>query len=482
MNFKVTTAFNEKLFKQNGYKLLDSFKNNWQPDFEFHCYYYDMDIDNYDVPKQKNIFYHNLEDVEEYSNFIRENKEHNGTEGGAINYSEALDGMFAAPKAFAISECAFNNSNAWLLWLEPLTLITKDIRTETLERYIKKDCDFMCMEDADYFAAFNLSKQTTVDLLGDLRGAYVSGEYLNYREWTTTFILSRLLTIYNAHGFNLHSSNSFKSLFINLADKSSANFRDSQGNRIVSLSETDTTPDILPNRYKQLADLIRHYKPETILETGTWNGGRAIEMALAAFDNRDAVHYIGYDLFEDATAELDAEENNVKPHNTKAAVVKRFEEFKEYMKKEKNKTFSYEIHKGNVRDTLEKRNEPFVADLAFIGSGNSEATVQHEYNCLKNTPVVIMDHFFTKERDETDNPDPDAIVIPDEKHQGVKKVFDAIPIKKVNAEKTTEDGWTEFDESVPTRKHVLPSTDKVLPAGHTHLAVILHDATLEEVP
>jgi len=180
----------------------------------------------------------------------------------------------------------------------------------------------MCMEDADYFAAFNLSKQTTVDLLGDLRGAYVSGEYLNYREWTTTFILSRLLTIYNAHGFNLHSSNSFKSLFINLADKSSANFRDSQGNRIVSLSETDTTPDILPNRYKQLADLIRHYKPETILETGTWNGGRAIEMALAAFDNRDAVHYIGYDLFEDATAELDAEENNVKPHNTKAAVVK----------------------------------------------------------------------------------------------------------------------------------------------------------------
>ena len=482
MNFKVATAFNEKLFKQNGHKLLESFKNNWQPDFEFHCYYYNMDIDNYDVPKQKNIFYHNLEDVEEYSNFIKENKEHNGTEGGAINYSEALDGMSAAPKAFAISECAFNNSDAWLLWLEPLSLITKDIRTETLERYIKKDCDFMCMEDADYFAAFNLSKQTTVDLLGDLRGAYVSGEYLNYREWTTTFILSRLLTIYNAHGFNLHSSNSFKSLFINLADKSSANFRDSQGNRIVSLSETDTTPDILPNRYKQLADLIRHYKPETILETGTWNGGRAIEMALAAFDNRDVVHYIGYDLFEDATAELDAEENNVKPHNTKAAVVKRFEEFKEHMKREKNKTFSYEIHKGNVRDTLEKRNEPFVADLAFIGSGNSEETVQHEYNCLKNTPVVIMDHFFTKERDETDNPNPDAIVIPDEKHQGVKKVFDAIPIKKVNAEKTTEDGWTEFDESVPTRKHVLPSTDKVLPAGHTHLAVILHDATLEEVP
>ena len=144
------------------------------------------------------------------------------------------------------------------------------------------------MEDADYFAAFNLSKQTPVDLLGDLRGAYVSGEYLNYREWSTTFILSRLLTIYNAHGCTLQTSDSLRELFINLADKSSQNFRDSSGNRVVALSETDTTPDILPSRYKQLADLVRFYKPKTVLETGTWNGGRAIEMALAAFEIEDA--------------------------------------------------------------------------------------------------------------------------------------------------------------------------------------------------
>ena len=45
MNFKLATAFDEKLFKQNGHKLLESFKNNWQPDFEFHCYYYNMDIE-----------------------------------------------------------------------------------------------------------------------------------------------------------------------------------------------------------------------------------------------------------------------------------------------------------------------------------------------------------------------------------------------------------------------------------------------------
>ena len=210
MTYKIVTCFDEKLFKQNGHKLLESFKDRWQPDFEFHCYYYNMDISNYSVPKQKNIFYHNLEDVKDYSQFVEDNKEHNGTEGGAINYSEALDGLAAAPKAFAISECAFDNADAWLLWLEPLSLPTKDIRISTLERYLNNKADFICMEDADYFAAFNISRQTSVDLLGDLRGAYVSGEYLNYREWSTTFILSRLLTIYNAHGCTLQTSNSLE--------------------------------------------------------------------------------------------------------------------------------------------------------------------------------------------------------------------------------------------------------------------------------
>ena len=69
MKFKVVTAFDEKLFKQNGHKLLESFKSKWQPDFEFHCYYYNMDINNYSMPKESNIFYHKLEDVEEYSQF-----------------------------------------------------------------------------------------------------------------------------------------------------------------------------------------------------------------------------------------------------------------------------------------------------------------------------------------------------------------------------------------------------------------------------
>lgn len=54
-------------------------------------------------------------------------------------------------------------------------------------------------------------------------------------------------------------------------------------------------------------------------------------MALAAFENKDKVHYTGFDLFQDATAETDEKEQNTKPHNHFNAVVKRLEEFSEKM-------------------------------------------------------------------------------------------------------------------------------------------------------
>ena len=392
-----------------------------------------------------------------------------------VAYTDLLDGLGTSSKVFAISECAFENKGGWLLWVDPLCLNLKDIRTTTLDRYIpdqNSNIDFVSIPENDHFMAFNIGKQTSVDLLGDWRGSYMSGEYLNYREWGSSFILSRFVTIYNAHGMSTQETEDLGEILINLENRSMQAARDSSGQRIMPLSDTDTSPDILPNRYKQLADLIRFYKPKTILETGTWNGGRAIEMALASFDNNDKVHYIGYDLFEDATTQTDKEEFNAKPHNTKAAVVKRLDEFIEYMKKERKKEFSYELYKGNVRDTLDEVCIDEV-DFALIGSGNSEQTVQHEYSILKNVPVVVGDHYFTKDDEEK---------IPPEEHQGIKKIFDKVPTKKVDAKETTEDGWTDFDEKATTRKDVLPSSDRVAGGGHTHLVVFLHDPDLEELP
>ena len=476
MTYKIVTCFDEKKLKKNAFKLLNEFKENWQPDIEFHCYYYNVDISNYSLPQADNIKYHKLENIPEYSTFVEENQKHDGTEEGAVQYTELLDGLSAAPEVFAITECGFENKGCWLLWVDPMCLTVKDIRTSTLDNYFPDsvyNVDVVYTPETSYLLAFNLGRQTAVDIMGDWRGSYMSGEYINYREWTPAFILSRLVTIYTAHGMTVHEFVNMENLMININHKSSINVRNSDGQRIVELSNNQTTPDILPGRYKQLADTIRFYEPQTILETGTWNGGRAIEMALAALDRNDAIHYIGYDLFEDATTETDKEEFNAKPHNTMEAVRKRLDEFKEHIKKEKNKEFSYELHKGNVRDTLEKREEPFIADFALIGSGNSIKTVQHEFDMLSNTPVIMGDHFFTKEDNEK---------TPDDKYQGMKVLFDSVPTKKLHEEKTTDDGWTTFDEKSNVRKYVLPSDDKVLGGGRTHLVVFLTDESLPDIP
>lgn len=475
MKYKIVTCFDEKKLKKNGFKLLNEFKENWQPNIEFHCYYYNLDISNYSLPKAKNIHYHKLEDIEEYNSFVEENQDHDGTEDGVVQYTELLDALSSGPEVFAITECAFNNEGGWLLWVDPMCATVKDIRSSTLDHYFPDpvyDVDFIYTPETSYVMAFNLERQTAVDIMGDWRGSYMSGEFTNYREWTAAFILSRLVTIYTAHGMNVHEFTGIENLVVNINDKSSVNVRDGSGKRVIELSDTETTPDILPGRYKQLADTIRFYKPNTILETGTWNGGRAIEMALAAFDKTDSVHYIGYDLFEDATVETDKEEFNAKPHNTKSAVVKRLDEFSQHMKKEKGKDFTYELHKGNVRDTLHPIYIDEV-DFALMGSGNSIETVQHEYTILDSVPVVMGDHFFTKDDEDK---------IPEEKFQGMKNVFDSVATKKINEEKTTEDGWTSFDEKSTVRKHVLPSDDRVLGGGRTHLVVFLHDEKLEDIP
>ncbi len=40
-------------------------------------------------------------------------------------------------------------------------------------------------------------------------------------------------------------------------------------------------------RYKQISEMIHFYKCSSFIETGTYNGGRAIQMADAAFDYHD---------------------------------------------------------------------------------------------------------------------------------------------------------------------------------------------------
>ena len=141
---------------------------------------------------------------------------------------------------------------------------------------------------------FNLDYSSTHFLIADLRGCYDIGEVISYREWHDGFIFERLLKIYAAHGMKIQNlSPNVKGLEAFKNSPLSQYMDHFKGNLKSVVQETPSgiAPDVHLPRYRQLADLVRTYAPlkvegyePKIVEVGTWNGGRAIEMALAAFE------------------------------------------------------------------------------------------------------------------------------------------------------------------------------------------------------
>lgn len=165
----------------------------------------------------------------------------------------------------------------------------------------------------------------------------------------------------------------------------------------------------MQKRYEKLIQLIHENKPATIIEIGVWNGKRAIEMCSAALKHQKEVHYTGYDLFDEATPELDAAELNFKKTNTLSQVRARLEDFKK-----RSPGFTFDLVKGNTRKTL----EPTKADFVYIDGGHSVETIRSDYEAVKMSPVVVFDDYYAKDR---------AGRCPDLKKFGANEIVDAIP-------------------------------------------------------
>ena len=470
MKINFVTSFNEEIYTVVGHHLINSIKNNWEPSIKVTGYYHDFNVKNYII---KDINLKSLNKLEDYTTFLKVNKEHDGTENNAIAYNWHLDSLRWSHKVFALTEKAFELAEesadaGWLIWVDADSLATKRLVPNDILSMLPKECDVVYKgiinhsDGTSYldtsFIAFNLNKKPALDLLGDLRGAYNSGEFLQYREWHDAFILERLLNIYQAHGMKIKTVEQIGDYIKHFEGVDKVNtspIRDDKGNRLVALSKDKVSQDIMPSRYRQLADVIRHYKPKSIIEVGTWNGGRAIEMALAAFENQDEILYRGFDLFEDATSETDDEEFNLKAHNTQSAVIKRLQDFRAKMM-EKKKVFTFEIGKGNSKEILKDRTD-LDADFVLIGGGNSIATAKSDYDNLKHNPIVVMDNFFREDEEKLNAP---------EKYKGTNKVIDSLPKGKKGQ----------------VRRWVIPSQDQVRNGGHTHIAVILNGNDIPSIP
>ena len=118
--------------------------------------------------------------------------------------------MLLTEYAFELSEK--DAQAGWLIWIDADSVSSKRLVPDDILGMLPEACDiaFAGARDMDggtyvdcSFMAFNLNKRPALDLLGDLRGAYISGELLQYREWNDAFITERLLNIYKAHGMKI---------------------------------------------------------------------------------------------------------------------------------------------------------------------------------------------------------------------------------------------------------------------------------------
>lgn len=138
------------------------------------------------------------------------------------------------------------------------------------------------------------------------------------------------------------------------------------------------------SRYLELLKLIDQYKPRTIVEIGVWNGANAIRMIQQAQKYHQDIVYTGYDLFEGATSQTDATEFNVKGHNSMWAVAA-------YIKAETGVTPT--LIKGDTNQTL----LPITADFVFLDGGHSIGTIEHDYSCVRDSKIIVLDDYYTSD-------------------------------------------------------------------------------------
>ncbi len=134
-------------------------------------------------------------------------------------------------------------------------------------------------------------------------------------------------------------------------------------------------------RYGQLLAAVREKQPKAILEVGTWNGERALQMLNLCPDAR----YYGFDLFEDATVETDREEMNVKPHHYLERVAMKLD------------GYNAQLFKGNTRETLASFSEP--VDFVWLDGGHSIETIRSDWDNVRRVLApgawVFFDDYYT---------------------------------------------------------------------------------------
>jgi hypothetical protein len=401
----VITSFHAKGFAQYGTAFVDSFRRHWPDNYDLWIYAEDFEFE----PPDDRIRVLDLHATIPALHQFKRKHGANPVAGGQLarGYDYRFDAIRFANKAYVMCDAARKADSPYLLWLDGDTRAFLDIPADFLRRILTGGEFMAYLGRMGYhtetgFLPFNLQHPSTRLFFDTLESMYRTDAIFTLREWHDCEALDTCRAILTAQGhltaknLNTHSTghpfiNSVAGLFM---DHMKGPTR--KGAQQSAASDYVIPPPSRVNfyggRYAQIPPLMKHLLPTEVVEVGTWSGWRGVQMAMPSLAAGKPVHYKGYDVFEQYTAEFDAKEMNVKPHFSLAEVERLLGLVSEIYPR-----FTFELVQGNTNETLKDERVEFV----FLDGGHSVETIQSDFNAVRNSQVVLLDDYYAGGIDTT---------------------------------------------------------------------------------
>jgi len=393
VNAKIITTIGPGGWETYGRRFAESL-HRWPANITFEIWHHDLG-DNIPSDLPVGVTLHRLEDVESFK-----------TVKAALG-PQAKDGpsLGFAFKAIALAS-AVTPELDWIGFLDADTETMRPVDQKLIDAIFDDKFHLTYLyrksvaESEGSFFAFNVATPQGASLLSDYWGIYTTLEAFHFKKAHDNAVLDRLVTLHRAHGLMVK----------NLAGGAlglDAFHQSILGAYLIHYKgpnkDTIAAPALGgPGRYDVLCNLLTQSIAQTgkanIVEVGTWNGTRAIQMAEAAFAaGAPTVSYTGFDTFDEGNDR--AHEGHTKPHASLQSVYGRLDNYATLMARS-GKTFTFKLVKGNTLLTL-PGSQDFVADatFAYIDGGHSYETTLSDYNNLKHIPYIVFDDVIANEEE-----------------------------------------------------------------------------------
>lgn len=236
------------------------------------------------------------------------------------------------------------------------------------------------------FLIWDLSREDAVKFFDAYKECLLSRTVLALPEWHDSFVVEFLLSVMGIEANNISKDIELSGPYNVFDIVMKGRARHLKG-RIKDKKDSGVEKVGGPKRYGQLIDIVRERQPKRILEIGTWNGLRAIEMCKASSD----AEYVGIDVFENFEPEFDKAEMNVKPHFKGAEVAQRLA----------SEGIRFALYSGLSHDTLPAIEEKFGEgsfDLIYIDGGHSVETIkndlEHSLRLVGANGIIVLDDYY----------------------------------------------------------------------------------------